>query len=237
MPINKETTPPPVIGKAGRYTVFITPPTTPSPKPHFELNSESPKTPAPLKIVPPPQQFEKSTTFQSKSSSSTFAFFWNAVTKVQNAHSSLDGYLAEWFGLDHSKYQWALDDYYESKGMAEADIVFCFFYLAYNLRVRQDKKKVGLVELDHEAREAEALKIEGDKAGWGVGVTERGGNIQELIDNRREEVELENKRMVDYYEVSEEFDDLYDLEDEKLNLELSEEDNNRERAKRVEGVV
>lgn len=34
------------------------------------------------------------------------------------AHSSLDGFVAHWFGLNQSKYQWALDDYYESKGGA-----------------------------------------------------------------------------------------------------------------------
>ncbi|KAL4285269.1 hypothetical protein GQ457_16G011900 [Hibiscus cannabinus] len=33
------------------------------------------------------------------------------------AHSSLDYHLARWFGLNQSKYQWALDDYYESKGL------------------------------------------------------------------------------------------------------------------------
>lgn len=33
------------------------------------------------------------------------------------AHSSLDEYVAHWFGLNQSKYQWALDDYYESKGV------------------------------------------------------------------------------------------------------------------------
>lgn len=32
------------------------------------------------------------------------------------AHSSLDDHLARWFGLNQSKYQWALDDYYETKG-------------------------------------------------------------------------------------------------------------------------
>lgn len=36
--------------------------------------------------------------------------------EVIAAHSSLDGYVAHWFGLNQSKYQWALDDYYESKG-------------------------------------------------------------------------------------------------------------------------
>lgn len=135
MAINRESTPPPIIGKAGRYTVFLTPPSTPSPatpKPPSQLKSESPKTPStpppppPLKIVPPPvqpppQQFEKPSSFRSSSDSSAFGFFWNAVAKVQNAHSSLDGFMAEWFGLDHSKYQWALDDYYESKGVVKGD--------------------------------------------------------------------------------------------------------------------
>lgn len=134
MAINKESTPPPIIAKAGRYTVFLTPPSTPSPatpKPPSQLKSESPKTPStpplpPLKIVPPPvqpppQRFEKPSSFRSSSDSSTFGFFWNAVAKVQNAHSSLDGFMAEWFGLDHSKYQWALDDYYESKGVVKGD--------------------------------------------------------------------------------------------------------------------
>ncbi|PIA40862.1 hypothetical protein AQUCO_02400130v1 [Aquilegia coerulea] len=137
MAINKESTPPPLIGKAGRYTVFLTPPKTPSPSPKpqsqsQQLKSESPKvqsivpppppSPSPLApppVQPPPQQFEKSA--NNVLSSSAFGFFWNAVAKVQNAHSSLDGYLAEWFGLDHSKYQWALDDYYESKGMVKGD--------------------------------------------------------------------------------------------------------------------
>ncbi|KAJ0725235.1 hypothetical protein HanPI659440_Chr12g0456461 [Helianthus annuus] len=36
-------------------------------------------------------------------------------------HSSLDEYVAHWFGLNQSKYQWALDDYYESKGSDKVD--------------------------------------------------------------------------------------------------------------------
>ena len=32
------------------------------------------------------------------------------------AHASLDEYVATWFGLDQSKYQWALNDYYEATG-------------------------------------------------------------------------------------------------------------------------
>lgn len=34
---------------------------------------------------------------------------------VLAVHSSLDEYLANWFGLDQSKYQWALNNYYENK--------------------------------------------------------------------------------------------------------------------------
>ncbi|OVA00934.1 hypothetical protein BVC80_9081g106 [Macleaya cordata] len=154
MVINKESTPPPMIGKAGRYTVFITPPATPkpssetkspppptttpkpssgskspsTPKPSFETKSDSPKIHSPTKIVPPvqppPQQFEKLNSGLSSSDSSVFGFFWNAVAKVQNAHSSLDEYLADWFGLNHSKYQWALDDYYESQGtLSTANVI------------------------------------------------------------------------------------------------------------------
>ncbi|XP_010526351.1 PREDICTED: uncharacterized protein LOC104803943 isoform X2 [Tarenaya hassleriana] len=32
------------------------------------------------------------------------------------AHSRVDDHLVRWFGLDQSKYQWALDEYYETKG-------------------------------------------------------------------------------------------------------------------------
>lgn len=32
------------------------------------------------------------------------------------AHSSVDDHLVRWFGLNQSKYQWALDEYYEGKG-------------------------------------------------------------------------------------------------------------------------
>ncbi|XXG64460.1 hypothetical protein AAC387_Pa05g2410 [Persea americana] len=109
------TPPPPVIGKAGRYTVFLTPPSTPKPpqsatsdSPKILPQTESPKIPPPVR--PPPQQFARKPT----PNSSPFGFFWNAVTRVQDLHSSLDEYLADWFGLNQSKYQWALNDYYES---------------------------------------------------------------------------------------------------------------------------
>ncbi|XP_043721374.1 uncharacterized protein LOC122668874 isoform X2 [Telopea speciosissima] len=130
MAITKESTPLPVIGKAGRYTVFITPPATPkgpkvteraasvTPKSESSLKIESPKkVVAPPPVQPPPQQFEK----PASSNSSVFGIFWNAVAKVQKAHSSLDEHLADWFGLNHSRYQWALNDYYESRGMGKED--------------------------------------------------------------------------------------------------------------------
>ncbi|XP_024019909.1 uncharacterized protein LOC21399793 [Morus notabilis] len=121
MGINKDaSTPPPVIGKIGPYTVFMTPPSTPSPKskPSQPL-FDSPKkvVVAPPPVQPPPQQFDKS----DDSNGSVFGIFKNAVTKVQNAHSSLDDHLARWFGLNQSKYQWALDDYYENKGLGKGD--------------------------------------------------------------------------------------------------------------------
>lgn len=119
MPINSESTPPPLIGKIGPYTVFMTPPPTPSPV------FESPKKVIqPPPVQPPPQQFDKSLSVDAmpNGNASVSGFFRNAVSKVQNAHSSLDDHLARWFGLNQSKYQWALDDYYESKGMENGDM-------------------------------------------------------------------------------------------------------------------
>ncbi|KAH7688125.1 Formin homology 2 domain (FH2 domain)-containing protein [Dioscorea alata] len=137
-PKPREGTPPPVIGKAGRYTVFITPPPTPrpssnSPKPPtpsprpvnaaaFAVNdptSPPPPPPPPPPVQVPPQQFEKPAS--QKGSASSFGFIWDAIAKVQDVHSSLDEYLADWFGLNQSKYQWALNDYYESKGLDKDD--------------------------------------------------------------------------------------------------------------------
>ncbi|KAL7598406.1 uncharacterized protein LOC111913869 [Lactuca sativa] len=121
--MNQPATPPPTIGKMGPYTVFV----TPSDSSHFSVSDSGKKhyipptsvqlTPvksAPL-VQPPPVQYGKSTP-------SKLALFWDAVAKVQNAHSSLDEHVAHWFGLNQSKYQWALDDYYESKGMDKVDI-------------------------------------------------------------------------------------------------------------------
>ncbi|MQM00755.1 hypothetical protein Taro_033502 [Colocasia esculenta] len=136
-----EGTPSPVIGKAGRYTVFITPSATtktpsgglppqgpgfehlpgvsPSPKaaglPPPPAAAKEPTSPPPLRPVQvPPQQFCKST---PRPPNSVLGFFWGAVARVQDVHSSLDEYLADWLGLNQSRYQWALDDYYEKKEM------------------------------------------------------------------------------------------------------------------------
>ncbi|PON75894.1 hydroxyproline-rich glycoprotein family protein [Parasponia andersonii] len=121
MAINRDSTPPPMIGKIGPYTVFMTPPSTPKPpQPVFDSPEkvvDSPKkVVVPPPVQPPPQQFDKSIA-AAADNGSVVGIFKNAVTKVQNAHSSLDDHLARWFGLNQSKYQWALDDYYENKGL------------------------------------------------------------------------------------------------------------------------
>ncbi|OIW19415.1 hypothetical protein TanjilG_09435 [Lupinus angustifolius] len=116
MVVNGESTPPPVIGKIGPYTVFITPPSTPKP---LSL-SPSPTKVLPPPLHPPPPQIHNPTILPAAASSSVLGFLKNAVIKVQTAHSSLDDHLARWFGLNQSKYQWALDDYYETKGILDA---------------------------------------------------------------------------------------------------------------------
>ncbi|CAN6813161.1 unnamed protein product [Brassica oleracea var. botrytis] len=114
MPINKDpTTPPPVIGKIGPYTVFMTPPATP--KPPESPAAVSQKAIVQPPVLPPPQQF-KSVASSSEQDGSVLGFLKNAATKVQNAHSSVDDHLVRWFGLNQSKYQWALDEYYQGKG-------------------------------------------------------------------------------------------------------------------------
>ncbi|GMI89113.1 hypothetical protein like AT2G18910 [Hibiscus trionum] len=119
MPINRDpSTPPPVIGKIGPYTVFVTPPSTPTDPPPFHSPN---KAVAPPPVQPPPQQFLDSS-IASDSDASILGFFKNAAFKVQNAHSSLDDHLARWFGLNQSKYQWALDDYYENKGLEKEGV-------------------------------------------------------------------------------------------------------------------
>uniref|UniRef100_A0A0D9VFR1 Uncharacterized protein n=1 Tax=Leersia perrieri TaxID=77586 RepID=A0A0D9VFR1_9ORYZ len=103
------------------------PSASPSPSPPQKLATTPPTIPvkfsppaAPVKVPPPPvqvppPQYEKVSAV-GKHDGSAFGFFWDAVARVQEAHASLDEYVANWFGLDQSKYQWALNDYYESTG-------------------------------------------------------------------------------------------------------------------------
>lgn len=44
------------------------------------------------------------------------------------AHSSLDRYFADWLGLDQSRYQWALNDYYENNGSVSDSASNTFFW-------------------------------------------------------------------------------------------------------------
>ncbi|XP_022860125.1 uncharacterized protein LOC111380724 [Olea europaea var. sylvestris] len=125
MPIKSETTPPPRIGKIGPYTVFVTPPPTPNPS----VKPDSPKktvdvpvqvqTPVKKVIQPPPPVMAPPV--QYCEDKSVFAFFWDAVSKVQSAHARLDEHVAHWFGLNQSKYQWALDDYCERNGKNQTE--------------------------------------------------------------------------------------------------------------------
>lgn len=60
--------------------------------------------------------------------------FWGLLFACFAAHSSLDDHLARWFGLNQSKYQWALDDYYESKGSVSISLlVFLAFRFTFML--------------------------------------------------------------------------------------------------------
>lgn len=84
MPINSESTPPPLIGKIGPYTVFMTPPATPSPASQPPPVFESPKKVIqPPPVQPPPQQYDKSV---PNGNASVAGFFRNAVSKVQNGN-------------------------------------------------------------------------------------------------------------------------------------------------------
>ena len=90
MPINTESTPPPLIGKIGPYTVFMTPPSTPSPASPPQPVFESPKKVIqPPPVQPPPQQFDKSVSVAGvgNGNASVAGFFRNAVSKVQNGNS------------------------------------------------------------------------------------------------------------------------------------------------------
>ncbi|KAE8819589.1 hypothetical protein D1007_02583 [Hordeum vulgare] len=154
--ITPPATPPPVDTPTSRSaesprSEFSTPNSTPrsmaspaSPPPeHTATSPPPPKTvspPPPVKTVSPPlppaklfqaspvqvppPQFEKA---EARTDGSAFGFFWDAVLRVQEAHASLDEYISNWFGLDQSKYQWALNDYYESTGKSQL-VLFCLSF-------------------------------------------------------------------------------------------------------------
>uniref|UniRef100_A0A0E0P6S4 Uncharacterized protein n=2 Tax=Oryza TaxID=4527 RepID=A0A0E0P6S4_ORYRU len=88
------------------------PPPVQVPLPSAKLSAPMPPpTPPPVQVPPP--QFEKA---EARPDGSMLALFWDTVARVQEAHASLDEYISNWFGLDQSKYQWALNEYYESNG-------------------------------------------------------------------------------------------------------------------------
>ena len=105
MSMNGESTPPPMIGKIGPYTVFVTPPATPktSATPHSHqtspLSSSIPRrfdspsvqsgSPPPVQFKSPPPVLPPPVHYSPKEGSSSFAFFWDAVAKVQHGTLSL----------------------------------------------------------------------------------------------------------------------------------------------------
>ncbi|GAB2252868.1 hypothetical protein Droror1_Dr00005715 [Drosera rotundifolia] len=136
--------PSPVIGKIGPYTVFLTPPPTPSPSPsprNVVIHSPTPPPPptptmtatatrmteSPIPaVVSPPQVIQQPPVMPPpaqymRPDEDRFGFFWTAVARVQHVHSRVDEYVANWLGLNQSKYQWALDDFYEAKGLGKGD--------------------------------------------------------------------------------------------------------------------
>ncbi|XP_078150985.1 uncharacterized protein LOC144546299 [Carex rostrata] len=104
--------PPPLIGKAGNLTIFITPP----PQTTTTISNSHRTTPNPnlFPVQAPPIRWEGDPAVVARNSmESVFQFLWSALAKAQYVHSSLDSYVADWFGLNHSKYQRELNDYYE----------------------------------------------------------------------------------------------------------------------------
>lgn len=136
-PNRKSDIPPPIIGKAGRYTVFITSPpmasprSSPKPSPKFSPKP-SPKSslkpsPRPSKNVDVEAQAPPKTTQSQQSKmpqvlpDSFYTKVSDTINKIQNAYIRVDEVLADWFGLNQSKYQWALNEYMERKEMETED--------------------------------------------------------------------------------------------------------------------
>jgi len=109
-PLVKTVSPPLHAEKLSRPSLVQVPPPL--------VKTVSPPLPAeklsrPPLVQVPPLQFAK---VSAGSDGSLLAFFWDAVAHVQKAHSRLDKHISRWFGLDQSKYQWALNDYFERTG-------------------------------------------------------------------------------------------------------------------------
>ncbi|KAJ3704626.1 hypothetical protein LUZ61_008331 [Rhynchospora tenuis] len=92
--------PPPVIGRAGNLTIFITPSTS--------INS------SPVQAPPLRWQADPIPAATTSLQSLLYDFLSTSLAKAQHVHSSLDSYVADWFGLNHSKYQRELNDYYQT---------------------------------------------------------------------------------------------------------------------------
>ncbi|KAJ1700256.1 hypothetical protein LUZ63_000035 [Rhynchospora breviuscula] len=109
--------PPPLIARAGNLTIFITPP----PSTNIIINNPIPS-PLPVPVQAPPLRSEllgdpvpAATTSLHLHLHSLLSHFLNtSLAKAQHVHSSLDSYVADWFGLNHSKYQRELNDYYQT---------------------------------------------------------------------------------------------------------------------------
>ncbi|XP_056166887.1 uncharacterized protein LOC115664582 [Syzygium oleosum] len=108
------TKPPLVIGKIGPLCCFRHP--TANPKPVMPV-LDSPVKVFPPPVQPPPHRFDKSIASPSSLDyGSVLGFFKNPATKkLPNAQSSLDSHMARWLGLDQSRYQWALENYYDNQ--------------------------------------------------------------------------------------------------------------------------
>lgn len=132
MPINSESTPPPLIGKIGPYTVFMTPPATPSPVSQPQPVFESPKKVIqPPPVQPPPHQFDKSVSVAASpnGNASVSGFFRNAVSKVQNGNSyDAMSCSAKWFS--------ALSSFFEFNagilGLQETDARLGFYFSVFS---------------------------------------------------------------------------------------------------------
>ena len=83
MPIDKQQPiHPPVIGKIGYYTVFVTPTTKSSSESSSVRDSDSLKKNNHSPVQPPPVQYQKT----ASSYASTFGFFWDAIAKLQDGN-------------------------------------------------------------------------------------------------------------------------------------------------------